>query len=49
MQRHPYEWTSLAENQWPHDGRKLTVVAEEILSASQRVGDDRAAVWMGED
>jgi hypothetical protein len=24
MQRHPYEWTSLAENQWPHDGRKLT-------------------------
>ena len=24
MQRHPYEWTSLAENRWPHDGRKLT-------------------------
>jgi hypothetical protein len=24
MQRHPYEWTILAENQWPHDGRKLT-------------------------
>jgi hypothetical protein len=26
MQRHPYEWTSLAENRWPHDGRKLTRV-----------------------
>jgi hypothetical protein len=26
MQRHPYEWTSLAENQWPHDGRKLTIM-----------------------
>ena len=25
MQRHPYEWPSLAENQWPNHGRKLTV------------------------
>jgi len=24
MQRHPYEWPSLAENQWPNHGRKLT-------------------------
>ena len=22
--RHPYEWTILAENRWPRDGRKLT-------------------------
>jgi hypothetical protein len=25
MQRHPYEWPILAENQWPNHGRKLTV------------------------
>ena len=24
-------------------------LAEEILSASQRIGDDRPAVWMGEN
>ncbi len=24
MQRHLYEWPSLAENRWPNDGRKLT-------------------------
>jgi hypothetical protein len=22
--RHLWEWTALAENQWTHDGRKLT-------------------------
>ena len=25
-QRHPCEWTTLAENQWTHDGRKLTAL-----------------------
>jgi len=24
MQRHPYEWPTLAENHWPNDGGKLT-------------------------
>jgi hypothetical protein len=24
VQRHRFCWPSLAENQWPHDGRKLT-------------------------
>ena len=23
-QRHPWEWTTLAENRWTHIGRKLT-------------------------
>jgi hypothetical protein len=39
MQRHPYEWTSLAENQWPHDGRKLT--ATEAWRTSSRRWDGR--------
>ena len=25
--RRAYEWTILAENRWPHDGRKLTGAA----------------------
>jgi hypothetical protein len=29
MQRHPYEWPSLAENQWPNHGRKLTTCADD--------------------
>jgi hypothetical protein len=27
MQRHPYEWPSLAENWWPNHGRRLTTGA----------------------
>lgn len=31
MQRHPYEWPILAENQWPNYGRKLTPIGAEAL------------------
>jgi len=30
VQRHLYEWTIMAENRWPHAGRKLTVVPTHV-------------------
>jgi hypothetical protein len=32
--RRAYEWTILAENWWPHDGRKLT--AHDLAQAPAR-------------
>jgi hypothetical protein len=28
--RHFWEWTTLAENQWTHDGRKLTAEDDHV-------------------
>ena len=29
-QRHPWKWTTLAENRWTHDGRKLTEMTDYL-------------------
>jgi len=40
VQRHLYEWTIMAENRWPHAGRKLTSVAK-LVSVSVLVSGRR--------
>jgi predicted alpha/beta-hydrolase family hydrolase len=48
-QRHLWEWTTLAENQWTHDGRKLTIDEYPDIStwilAGHSLGGASAAIF----
>ncbi len=38
--RHFWEWTTLAENRWTHDGRRLTPVPSGDLTRAMQAGID---------
>jgi hypothetical protein len=44
-QRHPWEWTTLAENQWTHNERKLTAFRDcgqmALFTVALRVGSQQ--------
>jgi hypothetical protein len=46
VQRHLYEWTILAENRWPHVGRKLTQRASPKAYHAQISNKPDVFVWV---